>query len=329
MAMSKRRKQLSNEEESEGSDHSNNNSDSEEDEFIDTEVNVDFELALRTTRTSTASSAHAAVVPQARVNFTISHSSWSKLRVELNVDFEARTPDDSDFHGIKRLMQQLFLKARVNLTDLTNLILEQNFVSSVIKQCDDEMEDEEESMEDTEDGVFGVMSVVNVTEMKQRECVGQIVSMLRDHCRTSASGLLSKFDEYFAADKCQLGLILSERFVNIPPRIAVPLYDSLTRDVESAKGAGKKFDFSHLLLICKQYRPSENEQGAIFANAEEELFEEEAELQFEYSVTTETDTAVAGDWKEDDAEMTQIRKILVIPTSKWGRIMDKLKSALQ
>ncbi|CAN7981777.1 unnamed protein product, partial [Ixodes pacificus] len=251
------------------------------------------------------------------------------IDTEVNVDFEARTPDDSDFHGIKRLMQQLFLKARVNLTDLTNLILEQNFVSSVIKQCDDEMEDEEESMEDTEDGVFGVMSVVNVTEMKQRECVGQIVSMLRDHCRTSASGLLSKFDEYFAADKCQLGLILSERFVNIPPRIAVPLYDSLTRDVESAKGAGKKFDFSHLLLICKQYRPSENEQGAIFANAEEELFEEEAELQFEYSVTTETDTAVAGDWKEDDAEMTQIRKILVIPTSKWGRIMDKLKSALQ
>lgn len=282
MAMSKRRKQLSNEEESDDSEHSNQ-SNSDEDEFIDTEVNVDF---------------------------------------------EARAPDDSDFHGIKRLLQQLFLKARVNLSDLTNLVLEQNFVSSVIKQCDDEMEDEDGAIEDTEDGVFGVMSVINLSEMRRRECVDQIVTMLRDHCRASASGLLSKFDEYFADDH-QLGFILSERFVNIPPRIAVPLYDSLTRDVEAAKTAGKKFNFTHLLLICKQYQPSETEEGAVFANAEEELFEEDAELLFEYSVTAEADTAVSGAWKEDENEMKQIRKVLLIPTSKWARIMEKLKTALQ
>uniref|UniRef100_A0A023FYC3 Protein BCCIP homolog n=1 Tax=Amblyomma parvum TaxID=251391 RepID=A0A023FYC3_AMBPA len=248
---------------------------------------------------------------------------------EVNVDFEARTPDDSDYHGIKRLLQQLFLKARVNLSDLTNLILERNFVASVIKQCDDDVDDESMEDDDDEDGVFGVMSVINVTETKQRECVRQIMTLLRDQCRASASGLAAKFDEYFTEESYQLGLVISERFVNIPPRIALPLYDALMRDVEAAKAAGKKYDFTHVLLICKQYKPSEEDQGAVFANAEEELFEEEAELQFEYNVTGDADTAVAGDWKEEDAEMTQIRKVLVIPATKWDRIMEKLKSALQ
>ncbi|KAL1473758.1 hypothetical protein MTO96_038485 [Rhipicephalus appendiculatus] len=217
---------------------------------------------------------------------------------EVNVDFEARTPDDSDFHGIKRLLQQLFLKARVNLSDLTNLILG--------------------------------TKLLNVTESRQRECVQQIVTLLRDQCRASASGLAAKFDEYFTEDGYQIGLVISERFVNIPPRIALPLYDALARDVEAAKAAGKKYDFTHLLVICKQYKVSENDEGgAVFANAEEELFEEEAELQFEYNVTPETGTAVGGDWKEEDEEMKQIRKVLVIPTTKWARIMDKLKGALQ
>uniref|UniRef100_G3MM48 Protein BCCIP homolog n=1 Tax=Amblyomma maculatum TaxID=34609 RepID=G3MM48_AMBMU len=229
---------------------------------------------------------------------------------EVNVDFEARTPDDSDYHGIKRLLQR-------------------NFVASVIKQCDDDVDDDSMEEDDDEDGVFGVMSVINVTETQQRECVRQIMTLLRDQCRASASGLAAKFDEYFTEESYQLGLVISERFVNIPPRIALPLYDALMRDVEAAKAAGKKYDFTHVLLICKQYKPSEEDQGAVFANAEEELFEEEAELQFEYNVTGDADTAVAGDWKEEDAEMTQIRKVLVIPTTKWDRIMEKLKSALQ
>uniref|UniRef100_A0A2R5LHJ3 Protein BCCIP homolog n=1 Tax=Ornithodoros turicata TaxID=34597 RepID=A0A2R5LHJ3_9ACAR len=245
---------------------------------------------------------------------------------EVNVDFEARTPDDADFHGIKQLLQQLFLKAHVNLSDLTNLILEQNYVSSVIKQCDD-MEDDESMDDDSEDDVFGVLSVVNLTELKERECVGQIIKMLRDNCREFASGLLPKFDEYFTG-KEHVGLILSERFVNIPPRISLPLYESLTSDVERAKANGRKFDFEKLILICKQYKASENEEGAMFANAEEELFEEETELQFEYSVKAESDTAISGKWEDEDKEMMQIRKVLVIPITKWGTIMEKLKSAL-
>lgn len=52
---------------------------------------------------------------------------------EIQVDFEGRNPIDSDFHGIKQLLQQLFLKAHINLSELTDLIISQNYVGSVIK----------------------------------------------------------------------------------------------------------------------------------------------------------------------------------------------------
>lgn len=52
---------------------------------------------------------------------------------EIQVDFEGRNPIDSDFHGIKQLLQQLFLKAHINLSELTDLIISQNYVGSVVK----------------------------------------------------------------------------------------------------------------------------------------------------------------------------------------------------
>jgi hypothetical protein len=54
---------------------------------------------------------------------------------KIQVDFEGRSPVDVDFHGIKQLLQQLFLKAHVNLSELAELIIRQNYVGSVVKVC--------------------------------------------------------------------------------------------------------------------------------------------------------------------------------------------------
>jgi len=54
---------------------------------------------------------------------------------KIQVDFEGRSPVDADFHGIKQLLQQLFLKAHVNLSELAELIIRQNYVGSVVKVC--------------------------------------------------------------------------------------------------------------------------------------------------------------------------------------------------
>jgi hypothetical protein len=52
---------------------------------------------------------------------------------KIQVDFEGRNPVDADCHGIKQLLQQLFLKAHINLSELADLIIAQNYVGSVVK----------------------------------------------------------------------------------------------------------------------------------------------------------------------------------------------------
>lgn len=87
------------------------------------------------------------------------------------MDFEGRNPIDSDFHGIKQLLHQLFLKAHLSLSELTELIIGQNYVGSVIKQAfdgDEDSSDEEDDGSDAND-VFGITTVVNLTE-KQVTC---------------------------------------------------------------------------------------------------------------------------------------------------------------
>ena len=52
---------------------------------------------------------------------------------EIQVDFEGQSPCAEDFHGIKSLMHQLFLKAHINLSGLTELIIQQNYIGSILQ----------------------------------------------------------------------------------------------------------------------------------------------------------------------------------------------------
>ena len=82
---------------------------------------------------------------------------------EIQVEFEARMIDDSDFHGTRALLQQLFLKAHIDLSEMTNTIISQNHIGSVIKQIDIPDDDEDDEMSD-DDPVLGLITVINITE---------------------------------------------------------------------------------------------------------------------------------------------------------------------
>jgi len=82
--------------------------------------------------------------------------------MEFQVDFEGRNPQDPDYHGIKTLLQQLFLKAHIDLGGLTDLIISQNYIGSVVKQSEeiDESDDEDNDIND----VFGITTIINVSD---------------------------------------------------------------------------------------------------------------------------------------------------------------------
>nr|8EXF_B Chain B, BCCIPa [Homo sapiens] len=160
---------------------------------------------------------------------------------EVNIEFEAYSLSDNDYDGIKKLLQQLFLKAPVNTAELTDLLIQQNHIGSVIKQTDVE--------------VFGFISLLNLTERKGTQCVEQIQELVLRFCEKNCEkSMVEQLDKFLNDTTKPVGLLLSERFINVPPQIALPMYQQLQKELAGAhrtnKPCGKCYFY---LLISKTF----------------------------------------------------------------------------
>ncbi|XP_062381660.1 protein BCCIP homolog [Sardina pilchardus] len=263
-----------------------------------------------------------------------SDESEEEINEEVVVDFEAHTISDNDFNGIKKLLQQLFLKAHVNMSELTDIIIQQNHIGSVIRQADVP----EDSDDEDPDEVFGFISMLNLTERKGVECVEQIKELVLAHCEKACPPTVTEQLEKALNDTTKpVGLLLSERFINVPPQIALPLHKQLQDEILEAQRTNKPSGKCHYCLMisktCKEVKKSIPNRGApkeemMFVNAEEEFFHDQASVKFQYSVQEETDSCLSGRWSFDDVPMKPYRTVMLVPMDKMGVIMDKLKEYL-
>uniref|UniRef100_G3NDN2 Protein BCCIP homolog n=1 Tax=Gasterosteus aculeatus aculeatus TaxID=481459 RepID=G3NDN2_GASAC len=238
-----------------------------------------------------------------------SDASEEEINEEVMVDFEAHTISVNDFNGVKRLLQQLFLKAHVNTSEMTDLIIQQNHVGSVIKQA----EVPDDSDDDDPDEVFGFITLLNLTERKDVQCI------LNDSSKP-------------------VGLLVSERFINVPPQIALPLHKQLQEELADAQRTNKPSEKCHYCLMisktCKEANKSVPARGGapkdeyLFVNAEEEFFYEQAILKFHYSVQEDADTCLSGRWSFEDVPMKPFRTVMLIPADRMPAIMTKLTEYL-
>merc|ERR1712142_700375 len=268
------------------------------------------------------------------------------MGVEMNVNFDAQTATDADFHGIKRLLQQLFLKANVNLSALTDVILGQNHVGSVIKQAplDEDDEDEDEMESDAVDEVFGISTVINLTSRLTNEAksppsegdkaVKQLVDLLVEKSDKNGGPVQTKTLKDFLTDKEKhTGWLLNERFVNIPAQISLPLYDSLRDEMHSACAKGQKFKFDHFLLISKALKAKggkkKDQDAIIFTNGEEELFQEESAFQFAFSVADQqADAETISEAEDGETSYESWRVVMIIPAEKMEVVAKKMTDIL-
>ncbi|XP_006879930.1 PREDICTED: BRCA2 and CDKN1A-interacting protein [Elephantulus edwardii] len=259
---------------------------------------------------------------------------------EVNVEFEAYSISDRDYDGIKRLLQQLFLKAPVNTAELTDLLIQQNHIGSVIKQTD-VSEDSGDEVDVDEDEIFGFISLFNLTERKGTQCAEQIKELILHCCEQNAEkSVVERLDRVLGDTSRPVGLLLSERFLNVPPQIALPMHQQLQKEVAEAhktnKPCGKCYFY---LLISKTFVEAgktnsrkkwgdPKKEELMFANAEEEFFYEKASLTFSYSVQEESDSCLGGRWSFDDVPMKPLRTVMLVPAERLGEIMDTLTQHL-
>ncbi|KAL4640167.1 BRCA2 and CDKN1A-interacting protein [Arapaima gigas] len=263
-----------------------------------------------------------------------SEDSEEEINEEITVDFEAHTISDNDFSGIRKLLQQLFLKANVDISELADIIIQQNHIGSVIRQA----EVPEDSDDDDPDEVFGFISLVNLTERKGVQCVEQVKNLLLNQCeKVCAHSVTEQLEKVLNDNDRPVGLLLSERFINVPPQIALPLHKQLREEIAEAKRTNKLSGKCHYLLMISKtcmaskksvYRKPGKQEQLTFSNAEEEFFCEQAILKFNYSVEEETDSCLGGRWSFDDAPMKPFRTVMLIPADRMGSIMEKLKEYL-
>lgn len=261
-----------------------------------------------------------------------------ELHEEVNVEFEAHSISDNDSDGIKKLLQQLFLKAPVNTSEMTDILIHQNHIGSVIKQAEifDESDDE-----DDVDEVFGFISLLNLTERKGTQCTEQIKELVLSQCEKNCEqSMVEQLDKLLSDTTKPVGFLLSERFINVPPQIALPMHQQLQKELTEAqrtnKPCGKCY---YYLLISKTFteaKSSARKKGGsthqkkdlMFSNAEEEFFYENSLLKFSYSVQEESDSCLGGRWSFEDVPMKPSRTVMVIPADRMNAIMDKLKEYL-
>ena len=70
--------------------------------------------------------------------------------------------------------------------------------------------------------------IYSIYPSQEMESVKQLTSMLVDRCREfSTIDIQDEFMSLLQDESIQLGFLLNERFINLPPQLALPSFESL------------------------------------------------------------------------------------------------------
>lgn len=264
----------------------------------------------------------------------------------VNVDFEWFDPMPAvDFHGLKTLLRQLLDvdNQLFDLSELADLILSQPLLGSTVK------------VDGSETDPYAFLTVLNLETHKVRPMRrGRRVMC----CRTDAAQdkkvirdlhayLSKKAPELLPAAPAQIGLILTERFINMPHEIVPPMYTMLMEEIQWAVEEKEPYAFTHYLVLSKAYsevasnlpavgQPPSKKKKAGKAEEETFYFHPEDEVLHQHSVghtTFDYDTPVdegASDSKRAFQEMGVKPQghVTLIEAAKFAGAVDAVKSFL-
>lgn len=212
----------------------------------------------------------------------------------VNVEFEWFNFDpEVDFHGTKTLLRQLFdVDANLfNMSAFADLVLSQPTIGSTIK-VDGKATD-----------AYALLTVLNTLVHGGKEPMKDVVKYLIEKAQSKSS--LAPVADVLNSGK-HVGLILSERLINMPSELAPPLYSMLVDEVEAAVEDKEPYEFSHYLILSKTYQEIESkldvenqkrkkakeEAGNFYFHVEDEALHKHAVAYGNFDYTKE-DEAVA------------------------------------
>ena len=185
----------------------------------------------------------------------------------MNVDFEWFNFDpEVDFHGTKSLLRQL-LDVDASLFDisgLADLVLSQPTIGSTVK------------VDGKDTDAYAMVTALNLREHRDKKPLADLARYLgekaaaarettttagEDNKGAAGGGLAAALPPLLEAEDKQVGLVLSERLINMPSEIAPPMYSMLADEIEAAVEDGEPYRFTHYLVLSKTYLETESSAG--------------------------------------------------------------------
>ncbi|KZV54373.1 hypothetical protein F511_03628 [Dorcoceras hygrometricum] len=176
----------------------------------------------------------------------------------VQADFVFFDPKPGDFHGVKVLLQTYLDRKQWDLSGFVDLVLGQPTVGTLVKIENDE-----------DDGVYSVVTVLNLERYKNNKCMTEFKNYLLEVCQGNevVANLKSLFGEHAQG----VGIIVSQRVINLPSQLLPPLYDALFDEIEWAtedeptEELRNSFRFKMFIVISKIYKHKNADQNKVKA----------------------------------------------------------------
>ncbi|CAH8494137.1 unnamed protein product [Schistosoma turkestanicum] len=249
----------------------------------------------------------------------------------MNIDLEGFLPDIGDRDSVKILLKHLFpSSSAINVGNLTEFIVSQNAIGTVVKPaCVEDGESDDDS--DDDNIVFAVTSVVDFSHesSEKHSIVKDLRNFILKEVRRSKNILTKdKVEELLTKDvNCKPFLLINERFENLPLSVCAEAVSSLPSEFKSSNLCP-----THLLLLSWAYS---EEAGDInkkyeYAYPEMEFIVPHAlhvlELDLKSLTSHGAKEKQSGDSDNEETNDFNTLLLIVIPMDKFHDILTSLTS---
>jgi protein BCP1 len=168
----------------------------------------------------------------------------------VNVEFEWFDPSpETDFHGLKTLLRQLLDidNQLFDLSALSDLILSQPLLGSTVK------------VDGKDTDPYAFLTVLNLSTHKDKPVIKQLTQYFARQASKRGGELAEQLPKLLSeGSDAQVGLILTERFINMPHEVIPPMYTMLQEEIQWALEEKEPYNFTHYLVISKTYSEIES-----------------------------------------------------------------------
>ncbi|KAI8372784.1 p21-C-terminal region-binding protein-domain-containing protein [Radiomyces spectabilis] len=270
------------------------------------------------------------------------------LKEIVDVDFDFFNPDEIDYHALKRLLGQLFSSDAelMEVGDIVDILLEENHVGTTVK------------VDGQESDPYAILSVINLQQQKDNKGIQSLCSYLLNKCPKKYQKLHTTVRDLLSPDaEKSVGWVVSERFINMPVEIMVPMYTMLRQEIAQAVENKEPYQFEWFMFISKVYKevaPTADEDDndeeeapapaqkkarkgkkaakatstaaeTFYFQAEDEIVAKYAEYQFDYRFTN-SDKEAASDSKRafSDFGIAPSRRLFFVHQSKFADLVNEI-----